>query len=331
MPRQRHGHDGYREASQRMTETSPPEDPHGGAVRLQPGASRAARQNHWLPGRSVVKAAIVGFFWRMRNPVRPLSPDGIVTFAIPLIGRARASDWAEVNRRLSGTLASLLRQTDPRWQVVVCGQDRPEMPLDDPRLRFVAFPHEARPGRMTDKYRKVRHILRALARMPPRDGYLFFLDADDLLHPGLVSYMMTHGAPGGYLIDKGYLLDASSGALGYLGEPDAEHPSAVPFHQQCASCSAIRADGLSGRNWRTPFRYKGRHAAQAENLRRFGLHLEPVPFPAAIYVVNHGENMRKRRGKMDVNLAYLAANRLTPDEAARIAETFGLPKEQGPT
>lgn len=288
------------------------------------GSASGRARFDWRRTRSLVRAELAGRAWRLLNRPRPLAKDAVVTFAIPLIGRASAGDWDKVSDRLAATISSLLRQSDPRWEAIVCGQDRPEGLAGDPRVKFLRYPQPARPGTVTDKYDKIPFILAGLSRDPPRDGYLFFLDADDLLHPGLVAHMLTAGEPGGYLIESGYMLDAATGEMGRLEPPGAGHASTAPFHEHCGSCSAIRIDRARWYGWTLPITRKGQHQWQRRNLRSFGLHLAPVPFPAAIYVVNHGENTRQRRGKMSAKMGYLARNIVEPGEAEKVLVDFGL-------
>lgn len=285
-------------------------------------APRAAPD--WRRLRSLLRARAAGALWRLLNRPAPLAEGAVVTFAMPLIGRASARDWQLVSDRLAVTLTSLLRQTDPRWEAIICGQDRPDGLPDDPRIRFLAYPVAADPRMVTDKYRKIPVILRAISRGPRRDGYLFFLDADDMLHPDLVAHMLSTAEPGGYLVESGYMLDAATGEMGRLGLPDARDPNPSPFHRHCGSCSAIRIDRTRWTAWSLPVVRRGQHQWQAENLLCFGLRLAPVPFPAAIYVVNHGENTRQRRGKLGGKMDYLAKHRLDPDETAGVRRTFGL-------
>jgi hypothetical protein len=66
------------------------------------------------------------------------------------------------------------------------------------------------------------------------------------------------------------------------------------------------------------------HAAAA-----YGLRLRKLPFAGAIYLVNHGDNMRLKRGRQDTKLRYLAANRLSDRARARVAAEFGLDALRG--
>ena len=56
-----------------------------------------------------------------------------------------------------------------------------------------------------------------------------------------------------------------------------------------------------------------------------GLPLDPVPFPAGLYLVNHGENMVERRGNLGGKLAYLERNLVPAPEVAGIAAAFKAP------
>jgi hypothetical protein len=80
-----------------------------------------------------------------------------------------------------------------------------------------------------------------------------------------------------------------------------------------------------------PVSYRGQHQWQPANLASFGLELSTVPFAAAVYIVNHGENTRQRRGMMHGKLGYLRRNRVDAEEAARVAEEFSLAPEPSPS
>ena len=77
--------------------------------------------------------------WLARNPLASPSPRSeiYVQFMTPLIGRDKARNWDTVCRWVQLTAESLLRQTDPTWKWVICGQDRPDTLPDDPRINFL--------------------------------------------------------------------------------------------------------------------------------------------------------------------------------------------------
>jgi hypothetical protein len=268
--------------------------------------------------------ALRGQIWQRRNRARlavPRPRAAVVHFAIPLISRRRANDWAQVGANLAVTLASLARQTDPRWRAVICGQDRPDTLPDDPRVTFLPCDIS---DRFNDQLEKGEALTRDLARRETGAGYYFKLDADDILHPGLVAHILADDNGQGYLIDKGYILDrqhlAATGELrmAELVPPRRSHA----FFEQCGSCAAFWYDFSRGADFVSLLDKRGSHVELERNLRDFGFRIERVPFPAGIYVMNHGENMRARRGKLSKKMHFFD---LAPvADPQRVATEFGI-------
>ncbi|MFD1342479.1 glycosyltransferase family A protein [Litorisediminicola beolgyonensis] len=275
--------------------------------------------------------AAEGRAWRAAHPPRPPSDTPEVVFVIPLISKARAHDWARVCRTLADTLASLRAQTSPAWRALVCCQDRPEGIAFDDTVSFLPFerPDEVSPETVTkfDNHAKKTQMILHLAKTHGGDGYLFQLDADDMLHPELVAHMVGDNNGAGYLIPKGYMMHAETRALAYLGPKRLRYPFANRFDRECGSSSAIRFDFRDGDACLEPIRKRGKHKEIADHMAAYGFEMTEVPFPAALYVIGHGENMRQRRGKMGAKERYLRRNRLSKgdDRAARAA--FGLAEE----
>ncbi len=282
---------------------------------------------HIARGNTRAQRLVHGRLWQWRN--RPLAPSGApqMVFAIPLISKERSEDWGRVSANLAATLASLAAQTDGDWQAAICGQDRPDGVVWDNRVRFLR--HDG-PALFFDKSAKMAQLQADLfERMEARDGYWFPLDADDILHPGLVAHVRGGDNGQGYLIDRGYMLHAETGALASLQPPDARFPRATHFHRSCGSCVAIRFDfrTVEGRSadFREVVAGRGAHRKVARNMGHYGLRMARVPFAAALYVVGHGENMRKRRGKMAGKLKHFDISPVTdPGEVAAIRSAFGL-------
>ncbi|SLN55161.1 hypothetical protein [Roseisalinus antarcticus] len=268
--------------------------------------------------------------WAAAHPPLPPSDSPEVVFIIPLISRARAYDWAVVQHHLAATLASLRAQTSPRWRALVCCQDQPDSIAFDGQVTFLPFgtPDAVTPETVTtfDNVAKKELMLRYLAANHGGDGYLFQLDADDLLHPGLVAHIAADNNGAGYWIERGYMLDLRSGALAYMGPKSWRFPWAHSFIRECGSSSALRFDFRQGDACLTPIRNRGKHVEVPARMARYGMTMAPVPFPAALYLVGHGENMRQRRGKLRGKELYLRRNRILPKTATRIRTEFGLPE-----
>ena len=75
---------------------------------------------------------------------------------------------------------------------------------------------------------------------------------------------------------------------------------------------------------RAALRDRGGHGAAMHHMAAYGVRLSRLPCAGAIYVVNHGDNMRLKRGKQDRKLSYLAKNRLSERARRRVAAEFGL-------
>ena len=265
--------------------------------------------------------------WAAAHPLAPPAADVTVRFLVPLISRAKAHDFARVSRNLGHTLASLARQTSDRWSVTICGQDRPEgVAFDGDRVRFLPFPIRAR-AKGSDKPRKQRFLIRDAAQGPARDGYIHFLDADDILHPRLVAHIVTDNNGHGYSVTHGWVVDFAARRIAPAVPPEESGTDTRPLYRLCGSSAALRFDLREGAHHVTPAFERGAHGNTATRVARFGLHLAPVPFGAVLYSVNHGDNLQIHRGLGDTKTGYLDAHALPPEEYAPILARFGLPPE----
>lgn len=225
------------------------------------------------------------------------------------------ADWQVVTRCLDLTLGTLLRQSDPGWRAVVCGQDLPPLP-PDPRISGLRLD---RPLDGDDKWAKITAILR---HAPEDDALLFALDADDLLVPGLVAHMRAAPADG-WLVTEGWSIDARTGAMGRHGQPDPGHPRRAPFYRVCGTAGAVRR--VAG-DLKATRQMMVRHFELPETAPRHGQTLRPLPFPAAAYLVAHGENQESRSGREGDKLRYIAANPVAEEEAAEVRRLLHLPE-----
>lgn len=258
----------------------------------------------------------------------PWTDTPTVYFIIPLYGREMAHDWDQVLRNLDDTLQSLLRQTSGAWKAMICSQTRPDTLPDDPRIVFEPFDgpeaERAKTEAAFDNAGKKQRMIARLCREETGQGYLFQLDADDILHPELVEYICRDNNGTGYVIRDGYICHAHTFRMGHLREQSLLHPFAKPFYKQCGSCAALRFDPKADDAGMAHIQNRGAHKNLPETMASYGYPLAPVPFPAALYMIAHGENMRQRRGKLGGKLRYLRLNRLSKRKSAQIAQSFGV-------
>ncbi len=270
---------------------------------------------------------IGGLLWQWRNAAARRAatpnPEALrVVCAIPLISRDGAANWDVIQQNLDATLTTLRRQSDPRWCALICGQDRPEDIEFDDRIRFVPFPDRP-PG--FDKHQKSKFLRSHIAREVGGAGYYFPLDADDLVHPEFVAHILRDNNRAGYQIDNGYMLDHASLDLAVLQAPDAEFPKATHFYRSCGSSSAIYFDFDSGADYETVLWARGNHRKVVRNMAYLSFDIAPIPFHAAIYVMNHGDNLRQKRGMMSGKMKHFDLSPVRdPARRRNIGATFGF-------
>ncbi len=250
----------------------------------------------------------------------PSAPE--VVFILPLVGKHHVGDWATVEARLAETLASFAAQTNSRWRALICGQDAPALPpaLEaDSRITFLPFTEDVEGN---DKWRKLAALCRALTTQGPEDGYVMPFDADDLLAPGTVAEMLARRAPGGYLVEEGWIWDAGRGTFARAAPRSLAQPGQKPFWKLCGSCAAFRCT-------RDPGDAAFLEALTAHEHRMFpylaalaGRKLAPLHDPAALYILNHGENFGARRGRVSFKARFVERFAVPAEEEAQIRAAF---------
>ena len=246
-------------------------------------------------------------------------------FGIPLRSQASAKDWSSTVHLFRNTVRSILRQTDPDFQVYVCCHEIPTISeLTDPRVEVVEahwiadqnFP-------MADKRNK--HLAIAQAWGALGGGYLMFVNSDDLVSRNLVAQVRTQRQARGFFVQHGYELDTATGLI----------QRAPRFHRLCGSSIIVNwSDVELPRHDIPPIEdclYRrvldiGR-ARTVDFFADKGDPLTPLPFPAAVYVRNHGDNVSATLGtdRWRRKLQRRITPKHRPDDAIRLE--FGLPWE----
>ncbi|MEM0936080.1 MAG: glycosyltransferase family 2 protein [Pseudomonadota bacterium] len=273
-------------------------------------------------GKTGVQKRTVAALWRRRLRETPPSDTPLVVFAVPLVSKRRATDWSMVSANLARTLATFRTQTSGAWCAYVCGQDRPDGVRFDAHVQFLPY---AGGDKFYDKGdKRLRIIDRAMADLAGRDGYYAQFDADDLLHPGVVAHIAGDNNGRGYIIEAGYVADLGAPRIAPLfGERPGEAPQPAFWHL-CGSCVFARFDfRTQPRLWRRLLRRLKSHKRMAEVMAQHGLPLAALPFPAGIYLLNHGENMSRRRQRERGRLGYLDRHALPSEVTANVLAEFG--------
>jgi len=275
------------------------------------------RSLFYIESRQAIKDPIA---WRNKYPILPPSDNPIVTFAMPIFEKRRAPNWDVVLRNLKTSINAVRAQSNPNWRIIICSQDVPEGIDFDDRVIFLRYsiPHHGR----SDQIFKLRHIARFIARQYRDDGYVFFLDGDDIPHPNLVDFILKDNNGQGYYIDKGYSADFGAGVM---LETTEQEDRLKPFYLYCGSCSAVRFDVRNDKSNILHVALRDNHMSAIEDMKnRVGLELSPIPFPAMIYAVDHGSSMQDKRARRGNYINLPGVKVMDDQKACAIFSEFGL-------
>ena len=261
------------------------------------GAFDKLSRPYWAPEEMIVGLAANNYHkphipLRYGGSTNPNLPNFV--FGISLASAQASSDWAKTTQLLSQTLKSLIAQSDGRFMVLICGHDHPSVPeMSDSRVVF--FECDAPPPKDSSRYRNDKMRKRRLLGSALRElggGYFFPLDADDLVHKNFVEYVLKDNNRRGYLIDKGYVLDDTNRKLAKVKDVwDSD------FNYVCGSSAAIyfEKDDLPissvSNDKNLYFNLFQSHAYWSNVALEFGKPIQKVPFNAAVYVINHTQNL----------------------------------------
>jgi hypothetical protein len=242
------------------------------------------------------------------------------SFAIPLRSRATARNWTKVCQLLNHTLASVLRQDDQDFSIVIACHDVPDIPLiHDPRIEVLVMDvptPQSLKEQMRDKGRKKRACAAAFRKRG--GGFLMFLDADDMVSRRLVSSVRGTPPRFGYLVDIGFQFSASTGSYHPLDR----------LYRRCGSCAIFRfsRDDLPEQGdsaiHSVSDEFKD-HTRWSDIARDLGRPLEPLGWRAVVYVVETGESYVDQAL---IELGPLSAGRPV-DET--FCDQFGVPWRDG--
>ena len=258
-------------------------------------------------------------------PDEPVEP--VVTFGISLAS-AMTGNWAHTCQMLEYTLSCVLGQTDSRLRVLIYGHEKPaSYLLDDPRVEFIECSWK-RPEK-TDEYRFDKKHKRLIIGNRLRElggGYFMPLDADDLVCKDLVEYVLRDDNKTGYSIRQGYALDWNNRRLAPVpGAWDAT------FDQVCGSSAVfyfnicdLPVNGIA--NPDIKFNAFIHHAYWRVTSQELGRPLADIPFPAAIYVLNHSDNLSFKIQRNNLRQQTIIKNILQNQisEADEVYQRFSL-------
>jgi hypothetical protein len=221
-------------------------------------------------------------------------------FAISFKPRAVSDDWEVAQENLRQTIRSIRGNQKAEYLIVIACHDVPDLREDSGSdLHVLVVPYatefdvlQRRFDVLTreDKVRK-RYYIGAWLRENLRAAgvYVMFLDADDYVHKDIVGHVLSHDNRRSYFAEKGYEYDCSAGILGRR-----------IFTGGFGSCfiSYFSKEELP-RSWDdkdSPYTQFSDHANFRTVAAGQGKHADSIPFDAVVYLSNHSESLRRKRG-----------------------------------
>lgn len=255
----------------------------------------------------------------------------MLSFVTSLPHPVNCSSYPKRSELLAGTLASVLRQTQNDFRVVVVVNEMPlgTMPTD-PRVEYVSVDYPpprlpvGRPFTASDLYADKGAKLAVGAAVATRSGaeYIMFVDSDDYLSRRLAALVADAAGEPGWYSDAGYF---------HIRHARAVTPVLAGFHQRNGSTHILRTDlvGVPADLDLGMPRDELIERVGVERVRSLmgdhkwivaffadrGTPLAPLPFPAAIWEIGTGENFSQ---------VLTAAGSRVP-VAGPISDEFGLP------
>lgn len=226
----------------------------------------------------------------------------MLAFITSLRHPQNATDYGRTEQLLKETLASVTQQTSDDFVVIVVGNRRPTFDLG-PKVHFVPVdfpppprengPHTGRLPFVWDKGTKIGIGLIAARAFDP--DHVMIFDADDFVHRALVEFVSAHPESAGWVVDKGWMYSRARRAYRRQDQ----------FNRYCGTCfvipfaaygvpadltvTATQDEVAAGFGERLEA-IMGAHKGAVQWHRDHGRELTPLPFRAAIYHVDTGEN-----------------------------------------
>ncbi len=226
----------------------------------------------------------------------------MIVFVTSLRHPRNSDDYAHVETLLSETLASIAGQTCDDYAIIVVGNQVPAVPLP-PRTTFVqvdfpppvadAGPQFALGPFVRDKGTKIGVGLLAARELHP--DHVMIVDADDYVHRDLARLSADHPDANGWLVQDGWILSRARGVYRpqprFFGVCGTSHIVAwrayeVPGDLEVTAAQEQVEEAFGERLGAII----GAHRNARIWLSKHGNRLEPLPFPAAVYQVDTGEN-----------------------------------------
>ena len=210
----------------------------------------------------------------------------MLIFIVPLRSPKTCSNWADVSNLCNSTLRSLLRQTSPNFQIILCCN---ELPLNFqphaqifPIVEDFLIPTTWLEG-ISDIHNKVKRSMIEARQFGA--SFIMRVDADDLVSKHLVEYTDKHQNSDGWYLRWGYIYPIGEDYI-YL-RPKFTAISGSSNILKCEVIEFPESMGTPKQDWLEPV---WQHLNVNKLLIPYHKQLAPLPFPGVIFRT-HADNM----------------------------------------
>jgi hypothetical protein len=237
----------------------------------------------------------------------------MVTFLTSIRHPHNSNNFAKVESLFEMSLRSVCSQSDPNFRVVVVANAVPRIDFADSRVSYhiVDFPCPD-PKRSSEvsinalfRDKGTKLIAGMLAARQFNPSYFAIFDADDFVSRRIAQFVNSNPNEAGWYVDSGYAINAKqwttqrkSGLYRYCGSTLI--PNAVQLLRLANIDESTRTD-ISQEEIITLVSSRfinhviGNHTYMIGYLASHGLQMKPLPFRAACWMLETGENYSKRR------------------------------------
>ncbi|MCK5361144.1 MAG: glycosyltransferase family 2 protein [Gammaproteobacteria bacterium] len=241
--------------------------------------------------------------------------------------------YERVGYLLDKTLQSVCQQTDIDFKVLVVCNQIPDIKVsqhvefievDFPAPSHLDHPHTGMDAIRVDRGSKYMAGLIYARRYDPL--FIMFFDADDFISNQIVEFVAGQTVQSGWYIDSGYQYQFGDSRLTHL--PDFYFHCGTsliyPYRMLDIPEAIIKNPDFLSIQQHTDGKYLkhvlGSHRLSVSIHQSQGHAFNPVPFPAAIWMLGNGENHSGKKGK----LGDLPINKEICDEFSFYPEQLSL-------
>ncbi|NJK56509.1 MAG: glycosyltransferase family 2 protein [Pleurocapsa sp. SU_5_0] len=219
----------------------------------------------------------------------------MLVFIIPLKSAKVSYSWVQVSKLFERTIRSVCNQTSLEFRVIVVCHEQPDIEFEHSNVTYlqVNFPLPAwevntdHASRDTDKQKKIFTGLMYARQFNPT--HIMFVDADDCVSKHLAKFVLQNPESNGWMFDKGYeYFDGSKSILlrqkGFCYRCGT---SSIVKYELIAPDKNMKVDNID-RKWL----FHGNQIKKQLFIQ--GVILDTLPFLGAVYITNHGDNIRNQ-------------------------------------